>query len=83
MPISLTKPMPMPMPMPMPAGTRIVYRETGHGWATVTIGGVLQKKKIRSNTNALVSISNAAKADGAQGVSWGVCGTGLWVGFSW
>lgn len=68
---------------PMLRDTRIVYRETGHGWATVTIGGVLQPRKVRTGSDALVRISDAAKAKGAQGVSWGVCGTGLWVGFSW
>ncbi|MFI6861326.1 hypothetical protein ACIBKZ_15725 [Streptomyces sp. NPDC050421] len=65
---------------------RIEYRIQGNGWANVTVktetGEKIDTFKVRSNADALVTVSDRVKAKGAQGVSWGACGSKYWVGFA-
>lgn len=37
---------------------------------------------VANNADTLVEVANWAKANGAQGVTWGACSSTYWVGFS-
>lgn len=62
-------------------GTRIVCHNQGKGWSRVTVDGKVVLK-VRTNGDALVKVSDWAKAQGARGVNWGACSSRLWVGFT-
>jgi len=43
---------------------------------------VLNTFTVANNADTLVEVANWAKANGAEGVSWGACSATYWVGFS-
>lgn len=65
---------------------RIEYRNTGRGWASVIVkdatGKMIETYRTRNNADSLVKVSDRAKANGANGVSWGACSSNYWVGFT-
>lgn len=64
----------------MQKNTRIVVRNLGKGWVRVTVDN--NTTRMRNTDDVLVRVADAAKAKGAQGVSWGATSATQWVGFT-